>query len=179
MEVSSISHVEYFDLDDPSSIEALSKNRKGEEISSASYAELILALLDRHTVITTEFLEQEILRLFGHKFGPSDLRWKRVGKCGRQRKWQNNVDQAQATLTRQGLIYSREATVDKKRMRWIVEAGHARRVLWIMQSTGSRTNRKKRCPRCETYWKQSVAECDCGYVFPEPKARTHKLVQPR
>lgn len=171
--------IEYFDLDDPQSIEALSKNRKGEEISSASYAELILALLARHQIITTAFLEQEILRLFGHKFGPSDLRWKRVGKRGRQRKWQNNVDQAQATLTRQGHIYSREATVNKKRVRYIVGAELADRAYWIMCGRPSRTNRKKRCPECRRYWPQATEQCPCGYWFPAPNSRTHKLVQPK
>ena len=102
---------EQFTIDDPKSIKSLSKNTKGVENAGESYRLLILEMLKAKGWVLKNEVREAILRNFGPSFGPEDLRLKKVGKYGRQPKWQNTFDWAVVQGRRRGEFYANKTVI--------------------------------------------------------------------
>lgn len=168
-------YVETYDLNDPTSWQEMHGPDPGQEISAASYRALLERVLaERGWIRNDEFLAI-VEEIFGPLFGPEDT----TVVQGRP-KWMNNVDWAKASLTSAGSIMTRSRQRKGKKETFIVSTEHADLVVWVMSKT-IKSGFKKKCPKCNQKrplgeeFCGALAKGGCGYRFPEPNERVHRL----
>ncbi|WP_417376748.1 hypothetical protein [Gimesia maris] len=167
---------ETYDLADPMSWRKMHKPKPDQEISAASYKELLLRVLDEHRgwISNDDFLAI-VQKIFGPIFSRADKRIIR----GRP-KWMNTVDWSKAVLSSTGIIHTRSHQRDGKRVTYIVLRSHAELIGWVTNKKQS-ARFKKVCSKCKS--KRPLSETFCGegakggcnYVFPQKKERVDKL----
>ena len=169
---------ETYDLSDPKTWQEMHRPNANQEISAASYRELLLRVLDDHRgwIRYGEVLSM-VKKMFGPVFGKADKRIVR----GRP-KWMNTVDWAKASLTSADMIRTRSRQRNNKNESYIVLLSHAELIEWVVSKTQP-AGFTKRCLKCDG--KRPLAEAYCGerakggcrHVFPLPKERVDRLPQ--
>ncbi|WP_417384161.1 hypothetical protein [Gimesia sp.] len=169
---------ETYDLSDPKTWQEMHRPNANQEISAASYKELLLRVLEEHRgwIRNDEFLAI-VEKIFGPIFSKADRRI-----VNGRPKWMNAVDWAKASLTSANMIRTRSHQRNGRRESYIVLASHVELIRWVINKKQS-ARFKKRCPKCNEIRPLAEAFCGerakggCRYVFPVSKERVDRLPQ--